>query len=151
MSYYTDITSPYIWTLLWRGQVPSYHVFLCFTQHVRGKQIARASAVKLSTQSFDRNFCHSALISGLIQSSKSYLSRKEQGTESFCPFLFLRTCWHHKIWRRSCSKAPAFAVLRIEERRTRQRVALYVQSVLWRIQLHAMKCSHALASWTVYY
>ena len=40
-----------------------------------GEIIATASAVKLSTQSFDRNFCHSALISGLIQSSSSFWAR----------------------------------------------------------------------------
>ena len=48
---------------------------LCFIQHVLGKKIATASAVKLSTQSFDRNLCHSALISGLIQSSRSFSAR----------------------------------------------------------------------------
>ena len=31
---------------------------LSLTQYVRGKKIATASAVKLSTQSFDRNLCH---------------------------------------------------------------------------------------------
>ena len=45
---------------------------LCFTQHVLGKNFATASAVKLSTQSFDRNLCHFVLISGLIQSSSSF-------------------------------------------------------------------------------
>ena len=36
---------------------------------------APASAVKLSTRSFDRNLCHSVLISGLIQSSSSFSAR----------------------------------------------------------------------------
>ena len=48
---------------------------LCFTQHVLGKKFATASAVKLLTQSFDRNLCYSALISGLIQSSSSFSAR----------------------------------------------------------------------------
>ena len=48
---------------------------LCFTQDVRGKKFATASAVKLSTQSIDRNLCYSALISGLIQSSSSFSAR----------------------------------------------------------------------------
>ena len=47
----------------------------CFTQHVRGKKFATASAVKVSTQSFDRNLCHSSLISGLIQASSSFSAR----------------------------------------------------------------------------
>ena len=47
----------------------------CFTQHVREKQFVTASAVKLSTQSIDRNLCYSALILGLIQSSSSFSAR----------------------------------------------------------------------------
>ena len=49
--------------------------YLCFAQHVRGKKFATASAVKVSTESFDRNHCHSPLISGLIQSSSSFSAR----------------------------------------------------------------------------
>ena len=45
---------------------------LCFTKHVLGKKFATASAVKLSTQSFDRNLFHCALISGLVQSCSSF-------------------------------------------------------------------------------
>ena len=45
---------------------------LCFTQHVQCRKFATAQAVKLSTQSFDRNFCHFALISCLIQFSSSF-------------------------------------------------------------------------------
>ena len=48
---------------------------LCFTQQALGNKIATASAVKLSTQSFDRNLRHSALISGLTQSSSSFSAR----------------------------------------------------------------------------
>ena len=48
---------------------------LRFTQHVRVKKFATASAVTLSTQSVDRNLCPSALISGLIQSSNSFSAR----------------------------------------------------------------------------
>ena len=48
---------------------------LCFTQHVRGKKLATASAVKFWTRSFVRNLCDSALISGLIQSSSSSSAR----------------------------------------------------------------------------
>ena len=48
---------------------------LCFAQPIRGKKFATASAVKLLTQSFDRNLCHPAVISGLIQSSSSFLAR----------------------------------------------------------------------------
>ena len=55
--------------------------FLCFTQHVGGKIFTTASALKLSTRSFDQNLCHSALSSGLIQSSSS-LSAREKYNES---------------------------------------------------------------------
>ena len=68
VSYYTDITSPY-----WKGSLLSW--WLCITQHVRGKIFATASAVKLSTQSIARYLCHSALNSGLIQSSSSSSAR----------------------------------------------------------------------------
>ena len=72
------------------------------------------------------------------------LSRQEQDTASLCPFPTLRTCLHHRICWRSCSTAPFFAVLRIEDWRTRQWFALCVQFVLWRVQLHTMNCSHDL-------
>ena len=78
-------------------------------------------------------------------------SRQEQKTANLCPFLLLRTCLHHRIWWRSCSKAPTFATLSIGEWRTRQWLALYVQSVIWRVQLHTKKCSHDLVFWTIYY
>ena len=48
---------------------------LCFTQHVREKKFASASAVKLLTQSFDGNLCHSASISSLIHYSISFSAR----------------------------------------------------------------------------
>ena len=48
---------------------------LCFTQHVREKKLATASALKLSKQSFDRNLCFSSLISVLIQSSIFFSAR----------------------------------------------------------------------------
>ena len=44
------------------------------------------------------------------------LSRQEQDRANLCPFPSLRTCLYHKIWWRSCSTAPTFAVLRIEEK-----------------------------------
>ena len=43
-----------------------------FTQHVRRKKVVTASAVKLSPQSLDRNLCHFAMISNLIQASSSF-------------------------------------------------------------------------------
>ena len=78
-------------------------------------------------------------------------SREEQVTTNLCPFPTLRTCLHHRIWWRSCSTAPTIAFVRIEDWRTQQWWALSVQSVLWRVKLHTMNCSHDLAFWTVYY
>ena len=95
-------------------------------------------AVKLSTQSFDRNLCHSTLISGLSYKLPN-LSRQAQDTANLCPFPTLRIFLHHRIWWRSCSTASTFAVLRIEERRTRQWLALFLQFVVWRVQLHTRK------------
>ena len=50
------------------------------------------------------------------------LSRQEQGTANLCPFATLWTSLHHRIWWRKCSTAPTFAVLPIEDWRTRQRL-----------------------------
>ena len=69
---------------------------LCFTQHVLGKKFATASAVKLPIQSFARKLCHSALISGLIQSS-SFFSARARYSESVS-FSNIRTCLHDRIW-----------------------------------------------------
>ena len=71
--------------------------------------------------------------------------------QRICPFPALRTCLHRRNWCRSCSTAPSFAVLRVEEWRTRQWLVLCVQSVLWLVQLHTMNCSHDLVFWTVDY
>ena len=49
--------------------------WLCFPQYVREKKFARASSMKLSTQSFDRNLCHFGLISGPVQCSSSFSAR----------------------------------------------------------------------------
>ena len=57
------------------GPDPLLSCCLCFTQYVLGKKIDTTSAVKVSTQSFDRNLCHSAPVSGLIQSSSSFSAR----------------------------------------------------------------------------
>ena len=48
-----------------------------------GRKFARASAVKLSTQSFVRNLCDSALISFLIQSSSSFWARARYSESVF--------------------------------------------------------------------
>ena len=70
---------------------------------------------------------------------------QKQDTANLCPFPTLRTCFHHRIWWRSCSTAPTFAVLSFEEWRTRQGLALCVRSVLWRVQLCTMNYSRDLA------
>ena len=149
MSHNTDITSPYIWTLLWRGQSLSYHV-VCVIHNMFGGRI--------SLQHQQWNYRHSHLIatSGIplpfqLRYNLPVIFRPEQDTANLCQFPTLRTCSHHKIWWRSYSKAPIFAVMRIEEWRTRDWLALCVQSVLWRVQLHTKNCSHAPASSTVYY
>ena len=148
MSYYTDITSPYIWILLWRGQTLSYHVlFVLYNMFwrrnllkhqqwsYRHSQLIATSAIQLSIQVVN----NLPVLSG------------EQDIGKLCPFPTLRTCLHRRIWWRSCSTAPIFAILPIEEWRTRHRLALRVQCVLWRLQLHTMICSHDLAFWTFNY
>ena len=74
MSYYTDITSPYIWTLHWRGGSFLIMLFVFYTT-CSGEKIATASAVKLSTQSLCRNLCHSAHNFCSIQSSSYFSAR----------------------------------------------------------------------------
>ena len=81
----------------------------------------------------------------------SVLSRQNQVTANLYPLPTFRTCVNHRNYWRSCSAAPTFAVLRIEEWRTRQWLVFCVQSVLRWVQLHSMNCSHDLAFWTVYY
>ena len=80
-----------------------------------------------------------------------FLSRQEQDTAKVCPFPIFRTWLHHRICWRSCSTAQTFAVLRIEEWRSRQWLARCVQSVLWRVQLRTINRSHDLAFWTLFY
>ena len=149
ISYYIDTTSPYIWTLLWRDQVLSSHVVCVLHNMFEGRNL-------LQHQQW--NYRHSHLIAiSVIPLSLQVLynlpvfPRQEQDTANLCPFPTLRICLHHKIWWRSWSTAPTIAVLRIEELRTRQWLALCVQSELWRVQLNTMNCSHDLAFWTVYY
>ena len=77
------------------------------------------------------------------------LSRQEQDTANLCPFPTLWTSLHHKILWRSCSTAPTFAVLRFEEWRIRQWLALCVQSERWWVQYHTITYSYYLAFWTV--
>ena len=79
-----DVTSNQQYVLLHRHIIsvnlnsclkrPGFLLSCCihFTQDVRGQKKATTSAAKLSTQSFDRSICHSALNSGLIQSSCSF-------------------------------------------------------------------------------
>ena len=149
MSYYIDITSQYIWTLLWRSQAISYHVVWVLHNMFGGRNLL---------QHLQWNYRHNHLIAtSAIQLSFQVLhnlpvlSRQEQGTANLFPFPTLPTWLHHRIWWRNCSTAPTFAVLRIEEWRIRRWLALYVQSVLWWVQLHTINCSHDLAFGTVYY
>ena len=150
MSYYRDITSPYIWTLLQKGQALSYRVVCVLHSMFCGRNLLRhqqwiyrhnhliaTSAIPLSFQ---------------VSCNLPVLSRQEQRTTNLCPFPTVRTCLHRKIWwRKSCSTAPTFAFLRIDEWRTRQWLVLCVQSQLSRVQLHTMSCSNDLEFWTVYY
>ena len=149
MSYYTHITSPYIWTLHWRVRVLSYYV-VCVLHNMFGEKNL------LQHQLWNYRPSHLIATSAMLLSFQVWynlpvLSRQEQDTANLCPYPTLRTCLLHRIWWRSCRKAPTFAALRIEERRTRHGLALCVQSLQWQVQLRLMKCSHDRASWTVYY
>ena len=148
MSYYTDITSPYIWTLLWRGQALSYHV-VCVLHNFFGQR-------KL-LQHRQWNYRHGHLIgtsaiplSFQIWYNLPVFSRQEQDTANLCPFPTIRIRLHHRGWWRRCGTAPTFAIFPIEEWKTGHWLALFVQSVPWRVQLHTMNCSNHLAFWTVY-
>ena len=118
MSYYTDITSPYIWILLWRGQVLSYQVVCVLYNMFGGKSF-------LQHQQWKYRHSHLIATSAIplwfqVLYNLPVLSRQEQGTANLCPLPTLGTCSHHRIWWRSCSTAPTFEVFRIEEWRTRQ-------------------------------
>ena len=149
MSYYTDITSPYIWILIWRGQILSHHVVCVLHNMFGGRHL-------LQHQQWKYRHSHWTATSAIplsiqVLCNLPVLSRQEQRTANLCPFPTPRTCLQQKIWWRSCSTAPTFAVLCTEERRTRQWLVLCVQSRLWRVQLHTMNCSNDLAFWKVYY
>ena len=149
MSYYTDITFPYIWTLLWRGQALSYLVV-----YVLHNMFGRRNLLKHQQWNYRHGhlFATSAIqLSLQVLCNLAVLSRQDQDTVNLCPFPTFRTCLHHRIWWRSCITAPTFAILRIAEWRTRQGLVLCVQSQLLRVQLHTMNCSNGLAFWTVYY
>ena len=149
MSYYTDIISSYIWTLLWRGQVLSYQVVFVLHNMFGGRNL-------LQHQLWNYRHIHWIATSAILLSFQvlynlPYLSRQQQDTANRCPISIHRTCSHHKIWCKSCNTAPIFAVLRVEAWWSRKWLVLCVQSVLWRVQLHTMNCWHDLAFWTVYY
>ena len=149
MSYYIDITSPYIWILLYIGQALSYHVICALHNMFWGRKLL---------QHRQWNYRHSHLIatsanplSFHVLYNLPFLSRQEHDMASLCPFPTLGTCLHHRIWWRSCSTAPTIAVLCNQDWRSWQWLVVRVQSVLWLVQLHTKICSHVLASWTVYY
>ena len=133
MSYYIDISSQFIWTLLYTGQALSYH-FVCVSHNMlwgrnwpqhqqwnyRHSHLIATSAVQLSFPVFY---------------NLPVFSRQEQDPANLCPFLTLRPCLHQRTWWRSCSTAAPFATLRVEEWKTRQWLALCVQSVFWRVEL----------------
>ena len=89
------------------------HVFLCSSQHNRGKKIPTASAVKQSVQTFDRSCSHSVFISGRIQSSSSFW--QEQDRVNRCPFTIRGTSLRQIIWWKSCNTVPTSGVSIIEE------------------------------------
>ena len=154
-----EVTSQYV--LLHRHNIsehlesslkrPGYLLSCClhFTQHVHRKKLLQRQL---------GNYQHSQLtptsaipLSFQVWYNLPVSSRQKLETSNLCPFLTLRTCLHHIIWWRKCSTAPTFAVLRIEERKTRQWLALCVQSVLLWVQLQIMHCSCNLTFWTVYH
>ena len=141
MSYYIDITSQYIWILLQIGQALSYHIICVLHNMSWGRNLLEHQSIYWHSQLIATSAIE---LSFQVLYNLPVLSRQEQDTANLCPFLTLRTCLHHKIWWRSCSTAPAVAILRIEEWRTRQWLALCVQFVLCRVQLHTMNCSHDL-------
>ena len=121
---------------------------LCFTQNVRRKNFSTRSAVQLSTQSIDRILCNSDLISSLIQASSSFSARARYSEYVYNSNStnFLRP----RIWWSSCCTAPTLAVLPFEKWKFPQWLAVCVQSMLWRVQLCSMNCSHDLVLRTVY-
>ena len=148
MCYYTDITSPSIWTILWRGQALSYHVVCVLHTVFQGRNL-------LQHQQWNYRHCHLIATSAIPLSFRVWYnvpapSRQEQDTARLYPFPTLRWFLHHKIWWRGFSTAATFAVSRIEEWRTRKWLALCVQSVLRRVQFHTKICSLDLAFWIVY-
>ena len=142
MSNYRDITFPYIWTLLWRGEALFYHVVCVLHNMFAWKSL-------LQHQQWNYRHSHLIAISAFlllfqVLYNLPVASRQEQGRANPCPFPTLRTCLHHKIRWKSCTTAPTFAVLRNKEWRTRQLLVHCVQSELWWVQLHTMNCTYDL-------
>ena len=149
MSDYTDITSSYIWAILWRSQALSYHVVCVLHNMFRGKSL-------LEHQQWNYRHSHliiTSVISLFFQVLYNFPipSRQEQGTANLYPFPTLRNCLQYRIWWKSCSTAPTFAVLCVKEWRTRFWLVFCVQSELWRVQHHTTNCSCDLTFWTVYF
>ena len=148
MSYYTDITSPYIWTLPWRDQSLSYHTGRVLRNVFRGRNLLQHQQ---QYYLYNHLISTSAIpLSFQVWYNLPVLSRQEQDAAGLCQFPTLRICLQEGIWWRSCGRAPTVAVLRIEERKTRFWFALCVQNGLWRVQFHTKNCSHHLAFLTSY-
>ena len=114
MSYFSDITARYIWTLLWRHQVLSYHAVHVLQNMFRGRNL-------LQHQPWNNRHSHLIATSAIplsFQVSKniSVLSRQEQDIAILCPFPTLRTWLHHRVrWKIVVRlQHPPFFVLKNE-------------------------------------
>ena len=116
---------------------------LCFTQHVWGKKFVTGSAVKLMKQSVDRNLCHSALVSGRIQSFSFFSARaryKKSVSIASSSNLFISQNLSN------CSRVPTCIILQNEEWRNKEVKVLCFQFRFLRVQLRTAHCSESRVS-----
>ena len=113
--------SPNIWTLLWRGQALSYLIVCVLHNMFGGRNLQQHQQWKhrhshlIATSAIPLSFHVWYNLPVLFGKSK---------IQRICPCPTFRTCLLHRNWWRKCSTAPTFAVLRIEESRPRQWLAL---------------------------
>ena len=89
----------------------SLSCFLWTVQQVLGDKLSVSFTVKLSVQSLERNWSHSAFSSFFWEEwyLRNFLLIKLSEGSRY-PFQFLHTCQYHKTFWRKCSKVPAFSV-----------------------------------------
>ena len=149
MSHYIDIRSLYIWILLWKGQALSYQV-VCVLHKIFGERsllqhrqwnyrqsnLNATSAIPLSFQ---------VLYNLIVFLGKSKIHRICVHFQLF-ELVYITETGEEVVVQLQKSQ---FWSLPFEDWRSRNWLALCVQSVLKRVQLHTMNCSHGLAFWTV--